>query len=53
MKQKKPYTPAKVTFLARNEEDILCSSNGFTGPGDPIWPTFMPMFPEDPDVEWV
>ena len=53
MKQKKKYSPAKATIIVSSHDDIICTSSGFNGPGDPIWPTFMPMFPEDPDAEWV
>ena len=54
MNAKKPYVPAKVTFLAVCHDDVIRTSGGaFDGPGDPLFPKLIREYHDDPDAEFI
>ena len=52
MKEKKPYLPAKATFIALQKDDVIRTS-AFNGPGDPLFPKLIREYYDDPDAEFI
>lgn len=53
MKEKKPYVPAKATFIGVSYDDIIRTSGAFDGPGDPLFPKLIREYYDDPDWDSV